>query len=74
MGYHVAECNVYYLMGRIHKQLGHKRDAIHYFTLAQDHLSSKSSTLIKEAIGIFFLVAFNRYCRKSGRLRGIDAR
>jgi hypothetical protein len=39
-------------MGRVYQKLGKKRDAIKSFTLAQDQLlSTKSGTLIKEAIG-----------------------
>ena len=55
-GLHVAECNVHYLMGRVYQQLGNKREAIRSFTLAQDQLlSTKSGSVIKEAIGIFFV-------------------
>lgn len=46
----VAECNVHYLMGQIYKQFGQIQEAIHCFTLAQDRLSNKAFTLVKDAI------------------------
>ena len=63
-GRHVAECNVHYLMGRVYQQLGKKREAIRSFTLAQDQLlSTKSGTIIKEAIGIYLLHNERNYWR-----------
>lgn len=54
-GRHVSECNVHYLMGRVYQKLGKTREAIKSFTLAQDQLlSTKSGTVIKEAIGIIY--------------------
>jgi hypothetical protein len=39
-------------MGRVYQKMGKKREAIKSFTLAQDQLlSTKSGTIIKEAIG-----------------------
>ena len=74
VGHHVAECNVHYLMGRIHKMLGNKSEAIKCFTFAQDRLSSKSSNMIKEAIGKNFstktMILF--HLEKVGELQDTD--
>jgi anaphase-promoting complex subunit 3 len=47
------ECDVYYLLGVVHKKLGDHRQAMLNFTLAQD-ARTKDGALLKESIGTSF--------------------
>jgi len=46
------ECNVYFLLGLVHKKLGDHRQALVAFTLAQD-ARNKDAAMLKDSIGTF---------------------
>lgn len=47
-----SESSVYFLLGKAHAKLGNTQDAVMAMTLAQDTIEHKSSSIIKEAIGL----------------------